>query len=79
MIEGDGGGKWYVVIENQKMELFEGEAEKHIVKMTFSDLASFLKLAKGEVNGLQAFTMGLVKPEGPRAALEKLGQMTGTY
>ena len=45
--------------------------------MTFIDVESWYQMAIGELDGIAAFTMGKVKPEGPRAALEKLGQMMG--
>ena len=74
----EGGGKWHVVIENGKAEFFEGPAEKAVCKMTFSDVDSWYQMATKKLDGIAAFTMGKVKPEGPRAALEKLGQMMGT-
>jgi putative sterol carrier protein len=74
----EGGGIWHVVIENQKAEFIEGPAEKKLCKMTFIDVESWYQLAAGELDGMAAFTMGKVKIEGPRAALEKLGQMMGS-
>ena len=74
----EGNGTWHVVIENQKAEFFEGPAERAICTMTFDTVESWYQLANKEIDGIAAFTMGKVKPEGPRAALEKLGQMMGT-
>lgn len=73
----ENGGTWYLIIENQKIEFFKGLPEKYLCKMTFVDVESWYKLATGKLDGISSFTMGLVKPEGPRAALEKLGQMMG--
>jgi len=73
----ENGGTWHIIIENQKAEFVKGPAEKHICKMTFIDVESWYQLAIGELDGIAAFTMGKVKPEGPRGALEKLGQMIG--
>ena len=75
----EGGGTWHVVIENQTATFHKGPAEKYICKMTFIDVESWYQLATRELDGIAAFTMGKVKVEGPRAALEKLGQMMGTF
>jgi putative sterol carrier protein len=73
----ENGGTWQFIIENQKLEIIKGPAEKYVCKMTFIDVESWYKLATGEIDGMAAFTMGLVKPEGARAALEKFGQIMG--
>lgn len=75
----EGGQTWHVVIENQKCEFFEGPAEKKICKMTFDSVESWHLMATKQLDGIAAFTMGKVKIEGPRAALEKLGAMMGTF
>ncbi|MHA1268838.1 MAG: SCP2 sterol-binding domain-containing protein [Candidatus Helarchaeota archaeon] len=77
IIEGDGGGKWYAVVENQKISIFEGTADKAQATMTFVNVNAFLKMIKGEIDGIQGFTMGLVKPEGPRAVLELYASILG--
>ncbi len=74
----EGGGTWHVIIENKTAKFVEGPAEKKLCKMTFDSVESWHQLATKEIDGIAAFTMGKVKIEGPRAALEKLGTMMGT-
>ena len=74
----EGGETWHVIIENKTATFIEGPAEKKICKMTFDSVESWRQLASKELDGIAAFTMGKVKIEGPRAALEKLGTMMGT-
>ena len=74
----EGGETWHVIVENQKCKFVKGPAEKKICKMTFDTIDSWYDLATGKLDGIAAFTMGKVKIEGPRAALEKLGRMMGT-
>lgn len=74
----EGGGTWHVIVENQKCQFVKGPAEKKICKMTFDTVDSWYQLATKQLDGIAAFTMGKVKIEGPRAALEKLGKMMGT-
>lgn len=77
VIEGEGGGKWYATVENQEIKIEEGEAERSQATMKFVSVDAFLKMIKGEVDGMQGFTMGLVKPEGPRVVLELYASLLG--
>ncbi len=62
-LSGDGGGEWYTVIENQTCTVGEGLHDKPTTTILMS-ASDFVALIKGELNAMNAFTLGQLKIEG---------------
>jgi putative sterol carrier protein len=63
VISGGGGGTWHVVVKEKRCEVKEGTHERPTttVKMGEED---FVKLIRGELNAMKAYTGGKLKIEG---------------
>lgn len=77
IVEGEGGGKWHVIIDNQEIQFLKGEAENPRITITYDSVKSFYQIVLGEIDGVQAYTMGKVKVEGPRAVLTQYAAIVG--
>ena len=71
-IKGDGGGTWHIILDNGNYELLEGPAERAAITYIFNSAESFQKVITGEVDGIQAYTQGLVQVKGPVGIAQKL-------
>ncbi len=62
-LSGDGGGKWHVVIKDQKCEVHEGAhpSANITISMTAQD---YLDLVSGKLNGQVAFMSGRLRIAG---------------
>jgi putative sterol carrier protein len=76
-IEGSGGGTWQVIFDNGEMEIIEGEKEKAVLKFNYDSVESFVKIQKGEIDPLQAYTQARVRIDGPIALAQKIGDIFG--
>ncbi|NDJ53960.1 MAG: SCP2 sterol-binding domain-containing protein [Chloroflexi bacterium] len=71
VIEGEGGGKWKVTVQDGEMALEEGEVEEP--DMTFgADYDDMKAILKGELNGVSAYMQGKVSIEGDLTLAMKL-------
>jgi putative sterol carrier protein len=70
-IKGDGGGTWHIILDNGNYELLEGPAERAVITYVFNSAESFHKVTTGEVDGIQAYTQGLVQVKGPVGIAQK--------
>ena len=62
-IAGQGGGDWYVVIQNEECQSTEGVHDKPTTTIMMSD-DDFLSLIQGQLNAMTAYTSGKLKIEG---------------
>ena len=62
-LSGAGGGDWTVAIKDQTCRIEEGKAEKPTTTIIMAD-EDFLKLIKGELDGMKAYTSGKLRVEG---------------
>lgn len=62
-ISGEGGGKFYVVIKDQRCTLFEGEAEGPEMTISASK-DDWYAIAKGELDGARAYLTGRLRAQG---------------
>ncbi len=62
-LSGDGGGKWHVIINNDKCEVKEGSAASPsiTISMTAQD---YLDMLSGKLNGQMAFMTGKLRIAG---------------
>lgn len=70
-LEGSGGGKWFMKIQDQKLDIQEGETDEAQakVKMNVND---FVDLLSGNLDPFRAFLTGKVKIIGDQSAVIKL-------
>jgi len=62
-IDGDGGGRWQVLVENKACKvIFEGDLDPTVVFKMSSD--DHVGIVDGSVNAQMAFMMGRIKVEG---------------
>jgi putative sterol carrier protein len=62
-ISGGGGGTWYVMVKEKACSVTEGKHEKPTTTIKMGD-EDFIKLIKGELNAMKAYTSGKLKVEG---------------
>jgi putative sterol carrier protein len=62
-ISGGGGGTWYVTVKEKACSVTAGKHEKPTTAIKMGD-EDFIKLIKGELNAMKAYTSGRVKIEG---------------
>ena len=62
-ISGDGGGSWTVTVKDGTCEVKEGSYEKPTTTIKMAD-EDFVKLIRGELNAMSAFTSGKLRIEG---------------
>jgi putative sterol carrier protein len=70
-ITGEGGGKFYMVIKDKKFTLFEGEAEEPNVTIVVNR-ADWYAIAKGELDGVEAYMSGRMRAYGRMSDLMRL-------
>lgn len=74
-IKGSGGGTWQVVINNGTLQILKDDKEKPVLKFNYDSVESFIGIQKGEIDGLQAYTMGKLVIEGPIPIAQKLSDI----
>ncbi len=74
-IKGPGGGTWQVIFDSGNMDIVEGEKENAILKFNYDAVESFIGIQKGEIDGIQAYTMGKLQIEGPIPLAQKLADI----
>jgi putative sterol carrier protein len=62
-ISGPDGGSWYATVKEGRCEVTEGEHGAPTTTIKMAD-ADFVKLIKGDLNGMSAFTSGKLRVEG---------------
>lgn len=70
-ITGDGGGNWYVDVDDGTMKLTEGThaAPTTTIKM---DAPNYVKMVNGDLGGTMAFMRGLLKVSGNVMLAQKM-------
>jgi len=63
VLSGSGGGTWHVKVQGGKCEAKEGPHEKPTTTIRMAD-EDFVKLIRGELNSMKAYTTGKLKIEG---------------
>jgi len=73
-LEGSGGGKWFMKIQNQILDIQEGETDEAQakVKMNVND---FVDLMSGNLDPFRAFLTGKVKIIGDQSAVIRLSSL----
>jgi 3-hydroxy-3-methylglutaryl CoA synthase/NAD(P)-dependent dehydrogenase (short-subunit alcohol dehydrogenase family)/putative sterol carrier protein len=62
-ISGGGGGSWYVIVKEKACSVREGKHERPTTTIKMGE-EDFIKLIKGELNAMKAYTSGKLKIEG---------------
>jgi 3-hydroxy-3-methylglutaryl CoA synthase/NAD(P)-dependent dehydrogenase (short-subunit alcohol dehydrogenase family)/putative sterol carrier protein len=62
-ISGGGGGSWHVKVKDQRCEVMDGVHERPTTTIRMAD-EDFVKLIKGELNAMKAYTGGKLKIAG---------------
>jgi len=62
-ISGPGGGSWHVTVKDQRCEVGEGAHDRPTTTIKMGD-EDFVKLIKGELNAMKAYTGGKLKIAG---------------
>jgi putative sterol carrier protein len=75
-ITGEGGGKYWVKVADQKMEMNEGEHDAPTMILTAS-AKDYIALVNGDLNAMSAFMQGKVKVKGEMALALKLQSIFG--
>lgn len=75
-ITGGGGGKWYVTLDDDSVEVTEGEAEDPSITLTV-EAQDWLDIINGKLNGQMAFMTGKLKIQGDMTLAMKLQSITG--
>lgn len=73
-ITGEGGGTWTATIDGGELSVTEGEAEDPSMSLTCT-ADDFVKIANGELSGVNAFMMGKLKIDGDMSMAMKLQQL----
>lgn len=69
-ITGKGGGKWYIVIKDQKITVKEGTGPSPTASLE-ANASDYLKIANGEMSKVWAFIRGKLKVGGDKDALKE--------
>lgn len=75
-ITGGGGGKWYVTLGDDSIEVTEGETEDPSITLTV-EAQDWLDIINGKLNGQMAFMTGKLKIQGDMTLAMKLQSITG--
>jgi putative sterol carrier protein len=75
-LTGDNGGKYWVKVANQTVEVHEGETADPTLIVTAS-AADYLQMVNGELSAMSAFMAGKVKVKGNMGLAMKLQGMFG--
>jgi putative sterol carrier protein len=70
-ITGEGGGKWYAEIADQKIKVSEGQHASPNITITVS-AADWLAILNGKLDGQMAFMSGKLKVKGDMSLAMKL-------
>ena len=73
-ITGDGGGTWTANIADGQLSVSEGGADDPTMSLTCT-AEDFVKIANGELSGVNAFMMGKLKIDGDMSMAMKLQQL----
>jgi len=74
-IKGDDGGEWFLIIQDQKLEVGQGTTDAPNITLTMKD-KDYVALVNGKLSGQKAFMTGKLKFKGDMALgmkLQKLG------
>jgi len=74
-IKGDDGGDWFLIIQDQKLEVGQGAVDAPHITLTMQD-KDYVALVNGKLSGQKAFMTGKLKFKGDMGLgmkLQKLG------
>lgn len=75
-LAGDGGGHFYIEVNDGAAEFMDGQAEDPNITVTM-ELEDFKKLLDGELNATSAFMTGKIKVKGDMSLAMKLQALLG--
>lgn len=75
-LTGDGGGHFYIDVNDGAAEFKDGQAEDPNITVTM-ELEDFKKLLDGELNATSAFMTGKIKVKGDMSLAMKLQALLG--
>jgi putative sterol carrier protein len=75
-LSGEGGGDYWIKVNNQEVEVHEGETETPTLTV-MADADDYLKLVNGDLNAMSAFMAGKIKVKGDMGLAMKLQSMFG--
>lgn len=70
-LSGDGGGNWYVAINDGEMSVTEGQHEKPNVTYTM-EAKNYVDMANGDLDGTKAYLTRKLKVKGNLGLAQKL-------
>jgi 3-hydroxy-3-methylglutaryl CoA synthase/NAD(P)-dependent dehydrogenase (short-subunit alcohol dehydrogenase family)/putative sterol carrier protein len=73
-LSGSGGGDWIVAVKDGTCRIEEGKTEKPTTTIMMAD-EDFLKLIKGELDGMKAYTSGKLRVEGDLMKSQLIAQL----
>jgi putative sterol carrier protein len=70
-ITGNEGGKWHVILQNDDVQVGDGQADNPNITLTLES-QNFMDLISGKLNGQMAFLTGKLKIQGDMTLAMKL-------